>query len=116
MWVVSGYSKATDPDRLFWMNMGWRSGEVAWYTWDHYFPVGQEHVTNIAPLKMKFVGDTNPGDGTPDNPYEDIEEALVGAPNGTTLIFKAGSVNTFDAGTLVINRPLILKGYDAVIQ
>ncbi len=116
MWVVLGYDKAADPDRLFLMNMGWRSGEVYWYTWDHYFPVGQEHVTRIAPLNTKFVGDTNPGDGSPDNPFEDIEEALVGAPNGATLIFKAGSVNTFSAGTLVINQPLILKGYNAIIQ
>ena len=116
MWVVLGYNKTTDPDRSFLMNMGWRSGEVAWYTWDHYFPVGQEHVTHIAPTKMKFVGNTNLGDGSPDNPYMNIEEALIEAPNGTTLIFKAGSVNTFNAGTLVINRPLILKGYNAVIQ
>ncbi len=115
MWVVLGYDKATDPDRLFLMNMGWRSGEVEWYTWDHYFPVGQEHVTRIAPVNTKFVGNTNPGDGSPDNPYEDIEEALAGAPDGSTLIFKAGSTNTFDAGTLVIDRPLILKGSDAKI-
>ena len=116
MWVVSGYDKATDPDRLFLMNMGWRSGEVEWYTWDHYFPVGQEHVTRIAPVNRKFVGDPSLGDGSPDNPYMNIEEALFEAPNGSTLIFKAGSVNTFAAGTLVINRPLILKGYNAVIQ
>ncbi|MFC1782032.1 C10 family peptidase [Planctomycetota bacterium] len=116
MWVVLGYDKATDPDRLFLMNMGWRNREVDWYTWDHYFPVGQEHVTQIAPTKVRFVGDTSLGDGTPDNPYYNIEEAVIEAPNGTTLIFKAGSVNTFSAGTMVINKPLILKGYNAVIQ
>lgn len=115
MWVVLGYDKATDPDRLFLMNMGWRSGEVEWYTWDHYFPVGQEHVTRIAPVNTKFVGNTNPGDGSPDNPYENIEEALLAAPDESTLIFKAGSTNTFDAGTLVIDRPLILKGRNAKI-
>lgn len=116
MWVVSGYDKSTDPDRLFLMNMGWGGGSVEWCIWDHYFPVGQEHVTRIAPVNTKFVGDPGLGDGSPDNPYMNIEEALFEAPNGSTLIFKAGSVNTFAADTLVINRPLILKGYNAIIQ
>jgi len=115
MWVVLGYDKATDPDRLFLMNLGW-GGAADWYTWDHYFPIGQDHVTYIAPLDTKFVGSLFFGDGSPVNPYHNIEAAAIGAPNGSTLIFKAGSVNTFDAASVIINRPLILKGYNAIIQ
>lgn len=117
-WVVYGYNKATDPDRQFLMNMGWGPwASHVWYSCDEVFPNDQHHVTRIAPQSViRFVGDSNPGDGSPDDPYEDIEEAVVLAPNDATLIFKVGSVNTFSASTLVINRPLTLKGVDVVIQ
>jgi hypothetical protein len=64
---------------------------------------------------VKFVGADNSGDGSPNDPYKDIKEAIENAPDGATLIFKAGSVNTF-SGTLIINRPFILKGRDVTIR
>jgi len=65
---------------------------------------------------VKFVGPNNPGGGSPNAPYEDIEEAIVFAPNDATLIFKAGSVNTFSGDRLIINRPFTLKGKDVTIR
>jgi hypothetical protein len=119
-WVAYGYDKAVDPTNpRFLMNMGW-GGAGIWYTCDQVFPVDQVITTLIAPLNMaKFVGSTSAGDGSPDSPYKNIEEAIKpgsGAPDGATLIFKAGSVNTFSAAPLVINRPFTLKGYNVVIQ
>ena len=66
---------------------------------------------------MKFVGRNifPGGDGSPDNPYSNIERAISNAADDTTLIFKAGSVNTFYADTLVINRPFTLKGKDVTL-
>lgn len=125
-WLAFGYNKGTDPDRQFRMNFGW-----GWaYTWEPYgwyscddvdLPEGlwfnQAHTTGIAPLDVvRFVGGGNPGDGSPTNPYAGIEEAIILAPNGATLIFKAGSVNTFSAGTLIIDRPFTLTGQDVVIR
>jgi len=117
-WVVSGYNKGTDPNREFWMNMGWNGTSDNWYTFDNVsYPQFHDMMTRIAPLNVvKFVGDNNPGDGSPSNPYEDIKEAIGNAPNGATLIFKAGSTNTFSGDTLVINRPFTLKGHNVIIQ
>jgi len=124
-WVVYGYNKGTDPNRQFKMNLGWGGGCDGWYTTDVMttcapFTLTQEHVTHIAPLDVvKFVGAADSGDGSPDDPYKNIREAIalppVGAPDGATLIFKAGSVNTF-TGTLVITRPCTLRGYNVVIR
>ncbi len=116
-WVAYGYDKAVDPNNpRFLMNMGW-GGAGIWYTCDQVFPADQVMTTRIAPLNaVKSVGANNPGDGSPDDPYEDIEEAIVEAPDRATLIFKAGSVNTFAASTLVIDRPFTLKGHDVTIQ
>lgn len=114
--IIYGYDKANDQ---FLMNMGWGPGSNAvWYTCDSVdYKFRQEHVIQIAPLNVvKFVGEDNPGDGGPGDPYEDIEEAIVEAPDGATLIFKAGSVNTFSSSPLVIDRPFTLKGYNVVIQ
>lgn len=123
IWVVYGYDTSTDPDRLlFMMNMGWGSVHDGWYSCDdvdpgdYQFNLGQIHVTNIAPADVVgFVGGAHTGDGSPDNPYWDIQDALTQAPDGATLIFKAGSINT-SGGPLVIDRPLILKGYDVIIR
>ncbi len=129
-WVVYGYNKATDPARQFKMNFGWGGARDNWYScdfigWDEdgdgiddaHFSVGQTHTTKLAPLDVvKFVGEANPGDGTPNDPYEDIEEAIAEAPDNSTLIFKAGSNNTFSTASLEIDKPLVLKGYNAVIQ
>jgi hypothetical protein len=62
-----------------------------------------------------FVGAGSSGRGSPNSPYQNIEEAISKAPDNATLIFKADSVNSFSASPLVINRPLTLKGYQATI-
>jgi hypothetical protein len=117
-WVIYGYNKGTTPMQ-FKMNMGWGGAHDGWYTCDNVplgLNLGQKHVTRIAPEDMvKFVGADNSGDGSPNDPYKDIKEAIENAPDGATLIFKAGSVNTF-SGTLIINRPFILKGRDVTIR
>jgi len=56
------------------------------------------------------------GKGSPFSPYMNIKDALNKAPNGATLIFRAGTVNTFSSNTLVINRPLTLKGRNVIIR
>jgi hypothetical protein len=119
-WVVFGYNKATDPDRQFKMNMGWGGGSDGWYCCDTVpgsFTINQGHITRIAPEDVvRFVGEVDPGDGSPDDPYEHIEEAIAEAPDGATLIFKAGSDNTFSEASLIIDRPFILKGRNAIIR
>lgn len=117
-WIVSGYNKGTDPNRQFWMNMGGGGKNDSWYTFDNApYPHNHDMMTRIAPLNVvKFVGGGVAGDGSPSDPYEDIEEAIADAPDGATLIFKAGSTNTFSGDPLVINRPFTLKGYDVVIR
>ncbi|MDZ7262044.1 MAG: C10 family peptidase [candidate division KSB1 bacterium] len=115
-WVLLGYNKGTSPWQ-FKMNLGW-GGASGWYTCDNVqgFNLKQGHITLIAPLMVKFVGNSTSGDGSPDSPYKNIEEAVANAPDDATLIFKAGSDNTFSASTLVINRPLTLKGKDVIIR
>jgi len=121
VWVISGYNKGTDPWQ-FWMNLGWGgiNNSNGWFSYDgvpENFNDDQQHVTRIAPLNVvRFVGASDSGDGTPDNPYRHIEEAITKAPGGATLIFKAGSDNTFSASTLTINRPFTLKGTDITIR
>lgn len=126
-WVVYGYNKGTDPDRQFLMNMGWGGYGDGWYSCDHIdynndndidFWANQKHVTYIAPLNVvKFVGATSGAfDGSPGDPYRNIREAITNAPDGATLIFKAGSVNTFSEAALTINRPFTLKGQDVTIR
>ncbi len=117
--VVYGYNKRTDPDRQFLTNMGHGSDYYAWYTYDNIpYSDDKQTVTWIAPRDViRFVGSTPfSGNGTPSDPYVDIEEAILWAPDHATLIFKAGSVNTFSSPTLVIDRPLVLKGEDVVIS
>jgi hypothetical protein len=114
-WVIDGYNTGVSPTQ-FHMNLGWYGGSDDWYTLDTApLPLRHDMMTRIAPLNVKFVGAAGPGDGSPDSPYQGIEAALAAAPDGATLIFKAGSVNTFSATTLTINRPLTLKGWDVTI-
>jgi hypothetical protein len=116
-WIVYGYNLGIAPDHQFLINMGWGGSDDGWYTLDSMpFNLTQSHSTYIAPLNVKFVGALNPGDGSPDDAYENIEEALLEASDGDTLIFKAGSINTFSAVSLIINRPVSLKGYNVIIQ
>ena len=123
-WVVYGYDKSTDPNRLFMMNMGWAGTGDDWYSCDaintpngYQFNAEQAHVTLIAPKSVvRFVGNTVGGDGSPNYPYRHVEAAVEYAPDGATLIFRAGSDNTFAGTSLVIDRPHTLKGYDVTIE
>jgi hypothetical protein len=103
------------------MNMGWSGNGDGWFTYDTVATAGfvfdvLGQTKNIAPTKVKFVGALDLGDGSPDDPYRDIEEAISEAPDNSTLIFKAGSSNAFSAAALTINRPLTLKGRDVTIS
>jgi hypothetical protein len=123
-WVAYGYNMATDPNRQFLMNMGWGSGSGyshVWLTLDSIpAPANQPVVQQergIAPAGVvRFVGGGPvSGTGSPANPYPDLAAALGSVPDGTTLIFRAGSLNVASARPLTINRPLTLKGYQATI-
>jgi len=123
-WIIYGYKEATDQ---FMMNFGWDNGSDGWYTHDSIDCLGndgkpdfdrdQVHHTRIAPRDVvRFVGGSDPGDGSPDDPHQSIDEALAGCPDGSTLIFKAGSTHTLTGGSKVIDQPVTLKGYDVTIQ
>lgn len=115
-WVIHGYNKGTSPVE-FLMYMGQQGDSPEWYSLDGVAnPDHHNYILQIAPQNVvRFVGNTIPGDGSPDNPHQNIEEAIALAPNYATLIFKAGSTNTFSTNTLTINRPFTLKGEDVVI-
>jgi hypothetical protein len=120
-WVVYGYSKSTDPDRQFKMNMGWDGVGDGWFCLDTVATGGcvfhtSEQTKYLAPSCAKFVGDDSPGDGSPNDPYQHIQGALSQAPDGAVLIFKAGSDNTFSSDSLVLDRRLTLKGKDVTIR
>ena len=115
-WLIHGYNQGTTPTQLL-MNLGWGAANSAWYSLDQVFPAGQDMTIRIAPLNVvKFVGAAVSGTGSPVAPYRDIEHALANAPDGATLVFKAGSDNTFTAPMLRISRPLTLKGAGATIH
>ncbi|MFQ6091789.1 MAG: C10 family peptidase [bacterium] len=114
-WIIFAYNRTFLPDSIQW-GMNSVNGSIDWVSFD---PVYANHcfIRYIAPENVvRFVGSTGPGDGTPDDPYRDIDEALAEAPDHSTLIFKAGSDNTFSSATLVIDRPLTLKGYSVTIR
>ncbi len=117
-WVVHGYDSSTDPDRLFLMNFGWGGAVDGWYVADTRCAIsGMEHAIRLAPAGVvKFVGYLLSGDGSPNTPYRNVESAIASAPNGATLIFKAGSDNTFSAAELTISRPFTLKGKNVTIR
>lgn len=121
-WVVCGYNDA-GADVQFLMNFGWGGGcdlniIGQWYTVDSVdFNTDQQYVRYMVPNQgVKFVGAEGPGDGTPDSPYENIEEALIEAADNTTLILKAGTINSFSTATLTIDKPITLRGYEVSIQ
>ena len=120
-YVVYGYDTTYQPNPYFLMNFGWGDAGEAhhWMPLNEsadYFPNGQDHLTHIAPADaVHFVGAGSPGTGSPTSPHQNIEEAIRSVPNGGTLIFKAGTKNTFSANQLVINRPMVLKGYQSTI-
>jgi len=119
IWVIFGYNQYTSPWQ-YKMNMGWDGGSDGWYSLDNVpasLNLYRCHLVMVAPNStVKFVGGAAQGDGSPSSPYQNIESALASVPDGTTLIFKAGSVNTFSGATLTINRPMTLKGTNAAIQ
>ncbi|MBC8488728.1 MAG: C10 family peptidase [Bacteroidetes bacterium] len=126
-WNVYGYNTGTDPDRQYLMNMGWGPGQShVWHTIDNItytsgnFKYHQKHVTYVAPKDIvKFIGNTSSGDGSPDNPYNDIEAAIADTaniPDAATLIFKTGSENTFSAESIILDFPVTLKGRDVIIK
>ena len=72
----------------------------------------------MAPLnKVLFVGASDPGDGTPNDPYEDLGEAIADPlTDGTRLILEAGSVYNLSATPHTINKDITLKGRDVLIR
>jgi hypothetical protein len=109
-WVILGYNRLFLPDSMQFKD------DAGWQTFNSAITV-HPMIYYIAPENMvKFVGAADPGDGSPDDPYQNVEEAVVEAPDGASLIFKAGSDNTFSAATLTIDRPFTLKGRDVVIR
>jgi hypothetical protein len=121
-WLIYGYNMGTTPWQ-FMMNMGWGGSENGWYTLDNVdvpeltLPTDiNDFVWGLAPLNVVgFVGANGSGNGSPNTPYQNIQQAVAAAPNGATLIFQANSINTFSGSSLVINRPLTLKGYNVTI-
>ena len=121
VWLAYGYNMGTSPWQ-FKMNLGWGPGSSGWYSFEDA-PTGQPNnsnnltngmsaATGYAPLKVVgFVGASTPGDGSPNSPYQNIEQAIANAPDNATLIFQAGTVIKLPSVPLTINRPLTLKGY-----
>ena len=118
-WILYGYNKGTDPYRQFKMNMGWNGGSDGWYSLDSVpreLNLNHGYLIYVAPQNVVgFVGSTTSGDGSPLQPYQDITQAASAASSGTTLIFKAGSDNTFTA-PLTITKALTLKGRGVTIR
>ncbi len=117
-WVAYGYDTATDPNTSFMMNLGRGGDDDGWYVCDDVdlgYTANQQHVIRIAPGSVAFVGNGATGNGWPATPYGGIAAAVDEAADGTTLIFKSGSTNTFAGTSLVIDRPYTLKGYDITI-
>jgi hypothetical protein len=116
-WLVVGYNLGIAPDHQFYINLGWGGGNAGWYTLDSMeFNLNQSQATQVAPENVKFVGAADAGDGSPNDPYRDIDEANAEAADNSILIFQAGSINSFAGGSLVLNRPMTLKGYNATIK
>jgi hypothetical protein len=121
-WMIYGYNMGTSPWQ-FMMNMGWGGEDNGWYTLDDVASPQlttpthiDDFVWDLAPLSVVgFVGASSSGNGSPSTPYQNIQQAITNAPSGATLIFQANSVNTFSSSSLVINRPLTLKGYNVTI-
>lgn len=116
-WVIDGYDKSGDPNRLFHMNLGWAGGSDGWYTFDSImFPLNHDMMTRIAPTTVKFAAAAGAvGDGSPSAPYRDITQATASTPVNDTLMLRAGSEYNF-SGTLVINRAMTIKGFGATIR
>lgn len=133
VWLGYGYDSTYDPNRMFLMNLGWGPNTAGvWFSGDCLVPPPEDpddpttapcslisaHGGFIAPhTAVQFVGGPLlTGTGSPRNPYFGLYHALNSAPDGTTLIFRAGSTHTYPDDNLVIDRPLTLAGYGVTIQ
>jgi hypothetical protein len=117
--VVYGYNLSTDQYLINSGNPAWPGTvpDTLWASLDSFCIVNQHHVRQIAPENVvKFIGAPDPGDGSPNDPYKNIEQAIPSYPDGAILIFKAGSDNTFAGASVVLDRPCTLKGYQSVIR
>jgi hypothetical protein len=119
-YVVYGYDRTNPSHIMFLMNFGWTDPDSwrAWYGLDTTpFPNNQDHLVKIAPAgAVRFVGGEIFGDGSPSNPYWNLAAAVTDAPSGATLILKAGTLNPFSGGPLVISKPLTIKGNQSMIN
>ena len=116
--VVYGYDTTSDPDRSFLINMGWGASDWhVWYTFDSIpFYDNKKYVRRIAPdFVVRFIGASSNGDGSPDDPYRDIAEALQEAPDQSTWVFEAGSSHVHPGDELVIDRTVTLIGRGVTI-
>lgn len=112
--VIYGYAIDTDQ---FLINMGWGPGtNHVWYTlssvpYGHY----QFFNTRIAPVNVKFVGHGSlVNDGSPNDPYSSLSDALDKAPSNGTVIMHAGdSYSTSD--TIQRHDPLTIRGHHVTI-
>jgi hypothetical protein len=117
-WVIDGYDRSGDPNRLFHMNLGWGGDSNGWYTFDTVpFPLNHDEMSRIAPITVKFAeaAAAVAGDGSPGAPYQNITQAVASTPTNNTLMLRAGSQYNF-SGSLVIDRALTLKGFGATIR
>lgn len=116
-WCVFGYDSNTNQFKL---NLGWNGNDDGWYTLDNVpgpYTSGQGIVSRLAPESVvRFVGGASGGDGTPATPYQNLYSAMTWAPNGTTLIFKAGSTHMITSGQATMSKPVTLKGKNVTIQ
>jgi hypothetical protein len=116
-WIIFAYNRTFLPDSIqFGMNSV--NGSIDWISWENTYPYPNHcFIRYIAPENVvKFAGAVDPGDGSPNDPYQNIQEAIVEAPEGATLIFKAGSVNTFSGSSILIDKPLTLRGKGVLIK
>ena len=112
---------ATDPNRQFKMNMGWGENYIGWYTLSNIpgnYEQYQAHSMYLAPANVvRFVGFVdNPGDGSPNNPHQNIGEALADAPVGATLVFGHSTLQELPPGMTTLNGPMTLRGAGVTIR
>jgi photosystem II stability/assembly factor-like uncharacterized protein len=114
-WAIFAYNRTFLPDSVQW-GMNSVNGSIDWLTFNTIF-ANHCFMRKIAPESVvRFVGSAAAGDGSPADPFMNVESAIADAPDGATLIFKAGSDNTFSAIPLLIDRPFLLRGTNAVIR
>ncbi len=124
-WYIGGYDRTGMPDSLMFLwndgNGGTQPGVNYSIYWGLLPSLDKGNSCGyhryVAPANVvRFVGGGFWGYGTPRYPYADATDAFTYAPDGTTLIFKAGSSNLFSGGSLTLSRPMTLKGVQATIQ